>query len=157
MEAIYRASQTPQAEKLIGTWVGRCIHQVDPHRLWPAFFQFKRLEDNGKSFGRYSQSHTWFNQQTDKYDAYTEKDLAQDSQCQLWLKNEQWRPVFYEEGSLVNTFQYPNSTVTRATRIYRDGVQEHIIVAYSQGSKTSTFPASFCFFNIRLESKNDKE
>ncbi|NBT58843.1 hypothetical protein EBT16_08685 [bacterium] len=41
MEAIFRSSQTPKAEKLVGTWVGRCVHQVDPLRLWPAFFQFR--------------------------------------------------------------------------------------------------------------------
>ena len=157
MEAIFRASQTPQAEKLIGTWLGRCIHQADPTRLWPAFFQFKRLESREQSFGRYSQSHTWFNQQTEKYDTYTLQDLDKDPQIQLWLKNEQWNPVFYEEGSLVNNFQYPNSRVTRATRLYRDGVSEHIVIAYSQGSKVSDFPASFCFFNVRLETKNDKE
>ena len=157
MEVIFRASQTPQAEKLIGTWVGRCVHHADPQRLWPAFFQFKRLESEEKPFGRYSQSHTWFNQQTDKYDTYTLQDLEKDPQTQLWLKNEKWNPVFYEDGSLVNTFQYPNTTVTRATRLYRDGVREHIVVAYSQGSKVSEFPASFCFFNVRLENKTDKE
>lgn len=157
MEVIFRASQTPQAEKLVGTWVGRCIHQADPHRLWPAFFQFKPLKNEAKGFVRYSQSHTWFNQQTEKFDAYTLEDVAQDPECQKWLNHEQWNPVFYEEGSLVNTFQYPNSKAVRATRLYRDGNREHIVIAYSQGKKLSDFPASFCFFNVRLENKKEKE
>ncbi|MFM8269285.1 MAG: hypothetical protein ACKN9V_03775 [Pseudomonadota bacterium] len=157
MEVIFRASETPQAEKLIGTWVGRCVHHADPYRLWPAFFQFKRLENKGKGFGSYSQSHTWFNEQTEKYDNYSMADLDQDPQCQQWLGHEPWNAVFYEEGSLVNTHQYPNTVAVRATRLYRDGNREHIVIAYSQGSKLSDFPASFCFFNVRLENKQIKE
>lgn len=157
MEVIFRASQTPQAENLIGTWVGRCVHQADPQRLWPAFFRFKRLKSQKKGFGSYSQSHTWFNEQTEKYDTYTLTDISQDPKCQQWLENEQWSEIFYENGSLVNTFQYPNSTVLRATRLYRDGNREHIVVAYSQGPKLNDFPASFCFFNVKLENKTVKE
>lgn len=157
MEVIFRASQTPKAESLIGTWVGRCVHQLDPHRLWPAFFQFKKLENREAGFVSYSQSHTWFNEQTEKYDSYTMKDLTEDSQCQKWLSQEQWNKVFYEEGSLVNTFQYPNSVAVRATRFYRDGIREHIVVAYSRGSKLSDLPASFCFFNLRIPNQQEKE
>jgi len=157
MEAIFRSSQTPKAEKLVGTWVGRCVHQVDPLRLWPAFFQFRKLDNGGKGFDLYSQSHTWFNQQTEKYDQYTMKEFSTDPQVQRWLDQEQWTQVFYENGSLVNHFQFPNSTAVRATRLYKDGVGEHIVIAYSQGQKLSDFPASYCFFNVRLPNQREKE
>lgn len=150
MEVIFRASKTPVAEKILGTWVGRCIHYADPYRLWPAFFRFKRLSGT-KGFTEYSQSHTWFNEQTDKYDHYSLKDVAEDAQCKKWIENEQWRSVFYEEGSLVNTYQYPGYLVRRETRLYQDGIHQHIVVAYSRGDKPADYPASYCFFNTKID------
>lgn len=152
MEAIFRASKTPEAEKMLGFWVGRCIHQADPLREWPAFFKFGKIEKTSVGFGQYSQSHTWFNEQTDKYDSYTTQQLLKDPQCKKWLDSEQWHPVFYQNGSLVNEYQYPNAKVSRATRLYFDGIREHIIVAYGLGNDPGEFPASFCYFNVRLES-----
>ena len=151
MEVIFRASQTPSAEKILGFWVGRCIHRADPLREWPAFFEFGRLEDSSVHWGRYTQSHTWFNEQTTKYDSYSVDDLLKDSQCKKWLDNEQWKPVAYQDGSLVNEYTYPNASVVRASRLYNDGIREHIVLAYSKQNQSSVFPESFCYFNVRLE------
>jgi len=149
LEVIFRASKTPQASNLVGIWLGRCAHQADPQRLWPAFFEFKQNSQN-KGFSQYSQSHTWFNEQTDKYDSYTQKDIAKDPSCKTWLENEQWNPIYYEDFSLVNKFHFPNRTVKRSSRIYHDGISEHIIVAYSDLNSQNIYPASFCFFNVRV-------
>jgi len=150
MEVIFRASKTPVADKILGTWVGRCIHYADPHQLWPAFFKFRRLQGT-KGFCEYSQSHTWFNEQTDKYDKYTSEDINQDTQCKKWLANEQWNAVFYEEGSLANYYQYPGARVKRSTRLYRDGIHEHIVIAYSREDQAAEYPASYCFFNLKID------
>ena len=151
MDVIFRASTFPAQSKLVGTWVGRCIHKTDPYRHWPAFFQFKNIKKSNRTF---SQSHTWFNEQTDKYDTYTEQDLNQDNQCKKWLENEQWNPVSYQNGSLSNYYQYPNSKAWRQTRLYQDGIREHIVLAYSLGPESVEGPASYCFFNIRLKEKS---
>lgn len=147
LEVIFRASKTPTASKLLGTWVGRCIHRADPYQHWPAFFQIRKTTD-------FSQSHTWFNKQTDEYDSYSLEDLEKDPLCKKWLENEQWNPMKYENGSLVNSYQYPNAKVWRAIRLYQDGNREHIILAYSLGDMTSDYPASFCFFNVKLPNSN---
>jgi len=152
MEAIFRASHTPKPEKILGFWVGRCIHQADPLREWPAFFKFGRVKKKSAGFDQYTQSHTWFNEQTEKYDSYNVQQLLDDSQCKKWLETEQWQPVYYQDSSLVNEYQYPNSKVSRATRLYFDGIREHIILAYGLGNHPGEFPASFCYFNVRLES-----
>jgi len=156
LEVIYRASKTPQASLVVGMWLGRCVHQADPQRLWPAFFEL-RTTSQTEGLTRYSQSHLWFNEQTEKYDAYSLKDISQDPQCSRWLQQEQWNPIYYENFSLVNKFQFPNRTVKRAIRIYQDGIREHIILAYSDVKSESSFPASFCFFNVRVLEGNQNE
>lgn len=151
MALIFQASKLPSSSQLLGVWVGRCIHKTDPYQQWPAFFQFKRLKTSTQE--TFSQSHTWFNEQTNKYDTYTEEDLAKDENCKKWQELEQWNPVKYNNGSLTNFYQYPNSKAWRHTRLYRDGVREHIVVAYSLDGEKADWPASYCFFNIRLNEK----
>lgn len=154
LEVIFRASKPPQASKHLGVWLGRCVHQADPQRLWPAFYEL-RTTSKDQGLTQYSQSHLWFNEQTEKYDAYTLKDISQDPQCLRWVNQEQWNAIYYENFSLVNQFKFPNRIAKRAIRLYQDGIREHIILAYFDEKSESTFPASFCFFNVRvLEGKN---
>jgi hypothetical protein len=69
---------------------------------------------------------------------------------------EQWNPTSYKNGSLTNFYQYPNSKAWRQTRLYDDGVREHIVLAYSLGKEKADWPESYCFFNVRL-APNEKQ
>lgn len=150
MEVIFRASSAPKASQLVGTWLGRCVHYSDPYTLWPAFYQMRPLSSRNKKQSL-SQSHTWFNTQTNQYDSYTLDQLQKDPDCKIWLEKEQWDPIRYHDSSWVNTYQFPHLKMQRATRLYKDGLREHIVLAYSIANKPGEYPSSYCFFNVKLD------